>query len=373
MDDTIYKENRLLRRKLDNLLRQARTNEKKQGLFDTFGFEIIGASTPAELRDLLLIQMQARFQLQDVVLCIVDYDKDTERLFYGFDDEAKSIFENNLIILDMEKDHDKIRSLSFFPLLGPRVLETYSWLTERLGHTELFQSAALLPLIRSNKIIGAMLLISGDYNRYQSSHATDFLQKLSAMAAVAIENCLNQRRLEEIGYQDVLTQAYNRRYFDLRFKDEIARSLRKQEHLACMFLDVDYFKKVNDTYGHHVGDMVLMNMVSIIKEQVRACDIVARYGGEEFVVALPGTGPERALDIAGRLRDSVNAQAHTCYEQNLAVSISIGVTTLQSSDIQGPTDIEGVASLMLDRADKALYCAKKNGRNRVEVYSVECD
>ncbi len=100
----------------------------------------------------------------------------------------------------------------------------------------------MLPLIRSEQVIGAILLVSGDCNRYQSSHATDFLQKLSAMAAVAIENCLNQQRLKEIGYQDVLTQAYNRRYFDLRFRDEIERSLRKRENLACMFLDVDFSK-----------------------------------------------------------------------------------------------------------------------------------
>ena len=263
MEDTIYKENRLLRRKLDNLLRQARTNEKKQGLFDSFGFEVIGASTPAQLRDLLLFQMQARFQLQDVVLCIVDYDKDTEHLFYGYDEEARAIFENNLIILDLESEQEKIQSLPFYPLLGAKVLKNYHWLVERLGDSEQFESAALLPLIRSEQIIGAILLVSGDSNRYQTSHATDFLQKLSAMAAVAIENCLNQQRLKEIGYQDVLTQAYNRRYFDLRFRDEIERSLRKQENLACMFLDVDFFKKVNDTYGHHVGDMVLMNMVEM--------------------------------------------------------------------------------------------------------------
>ncbi len=138
MEETIYKENRLLRRKLDNLLRQARTNEQKQGLFDSFGFEVIGASTPAQLRDLLLFQMQARFQLQDVVLCIVDYDKDTERLFYGYDEEARLIFEKNLIILDVDEDQEKVQSLSYYPLLGAKVLKNYHWLVERLGDTRAF-------------------------------------------------------------------------------------------------------------------------------------------------------------------------------------------------------------------------------------------
>lgn len=372
MEDTIYKENRLLRRKLDNLLRQARTNEQKQGLFDSFGFEVIGASTPAQLRDLLLFQMQARFQLQDVVLCIVDYDKDTERLFYGYDEEARLIFENNLIILDVEEDQEKVQSLSFYPLLGPKVLKNYHWLVEGLGDNEHFQSAALLPLIRSERVIGAILLISGDYNRYQSSHATDFLQKLSAMAAVAIENCLNQQRLKEIGYQDVLTQAYNRRYFDLRFRDEIERSLRKQESLACMFLDVDFFKNVNDTHGHHIGDLVLMRMVSIIKEQVRACDIVARYGGEEFVVALPATSVEVAKEVAERLRVTVNSEVHNFYEKQLSITISIGIAILAQPVGVDHTDSDAIARDMLERADKALYCAKQNGRNRVVVFTHEC-
>jgi diguanylate cyclase (GGDEF)-like protein len=140
-----------------------------------------------------------------------------------------------------------------------------------------------------------------------------------------------------------------------------------------MFLDVDFFKKVNDTYGHHVGDLVLMRMVSIIKEQVRACDIVARYGGEEFVVALPGTSLDLAKEIAERLRASVNAEAHTFNDNDLLISISVGLTTLEQLDRYEHSDVDDIAGRMLDRADKALYCAKKNGRNRVVVYSTDCD
>ena len=369
MEDTIYKENRLLRRKLDSLLRQARTNEKKQELFDSFGFEIIGSSTPAQLRDMILFQMQARFQLVDVVLCIVDYDNDADRLFYGHDDEAREIFGNKLFILDSEANKDKVDSLSYYPLLGQKVLVDYNWMLEDIESVECCESAAFLPLIRSEKIIGALLLISQDINRYQSSHGTEFLRKLSAMTAVAIENCLNQQRLKEIGYQDALTQAYNRRYFDLRFKDEIERSMRKDENLACMFLDVDFFKKVNDTYGHHVGDLVLMRMVAIIKEQVRACDIVARYGGEEFVVALPGTNLDVAKDIAERLRTTVFSEKHHFYDKELSITISIGLTTLQDIDLGMNHDSTNVSKLMLDHADKALYVAKESGRNQVVVFT----
>ncbi len=368
MEETIYRENRLLRRKLDNLLRQARTNEKKQELFDSFGYEVIGATTPAQLRDLLLFQMRSRFQLQEVVLCIVDHGKDTERLFYGHDEDAKQNFSDRLIILDVEKDRDRIDMLSYFPVLGSKVVREFGWLLESCTNRDSFESAALLPLIRSEQIIGAMLLISGDYNRYQSSHGTTFLQKLSALTAASIENCLNHQRLKEIGYQDALTQAYNRRYFDLRLKDEIERSLRQHDDLACMFLDVDFFKKVNDTYGHHVGDLVLMRMVAIVKEQVRACDIVARYGGEEFAVALPDTSLDKAKEIAERLRLAVNAQSHHFYDETLNISVSIGLSALSDVEADGNSTDE-IAAMLLGQADKALYYAKENGRNQVIIYS----
>ena len=371
MEDTIFNENQVLRRKLDNLLRQARTNEKKQGLFDSLGFEIIGSSNPEELRDMLLLQMPARFQLQDVVLCVVDFEKDTECLFFCNNEEAKPIFGHKLKILDPETDRDKIQTLKNFPQLGEKVLQHYSWLLDDIDNRQLCESAALLPLIRSERIIGALMLISSDVNRYQTSHGTEFLQKLSAMTAVAIENCLNQQRLKEIGYQDALTQAYNRRYFDLRFKDEIERCLRNKDDLACMFLDVDFFKKVNDTYGHHIGDLVLIRMVSIIKEQVRACDVVARYGGEEFAVVLPGADINVAREIAERLRINVHNEKHVFYEYELTISVSVGFTTLSSLDVTSVHDSEDIAQQLLDHADQALYSAKENGRNQVVIYSNE--
>jgi diguanylate cyclase (GGDEF)-like protein len=364
----LYKENRVLHRKLDSLLKQARTNEKKQELFDSFGLEVIGSSTPAELRDMLLTRLQVRFKLRDVVLCVVDCEEDAEHLFFGYDEEARLLFDRRMLFLRPGTDLEKIQSLSSCPVLGTEVLKNYSWMLDGLGNHQQHQSAAFLPLIRGSNVLGALLLISSDYDRYQSGHATDFLQKLSAMVAVALENCLNHQRLKEIGYQDVLTLAHNRRYFDQRIKDEIARSLRKQEDLACLFLDVDHFKKVNDTYGHHVGDMVLMQMVSIIKEQVRACDIVARYGGEEFVVALPGTGLERAKEIAERLRVSVYAAPFTYNDDQVEISISVGLTSIGLPGDDEKQDIDVIATRMLEHADKALYTAKENGRNQVVIY-----
>lgn len=369
MEEIIFIENCKLKRKLDNLLRLARTNEQKQELFDSFGIEVISTTNPAQLRETVLLQMRERFHLQDVVMCLIDYDKDTEKLFYGYDCEAKVQYASNLLILDVEKHQARISSLSKFPILGSSIISKYFWMLENLDVQTSAKSAALLPLIRGEVLIGCLLLLSGDESRYVPGIATNFLQKLSAMTAVAIENCLNQQRIKEIGYQDPLTQAYNRRYFDLRFADEIERSLRNNENLVCMFLDVDFFKNVNDTYGHPTGDLVLTQLVQLIKEQVRACDIVARYGGEEFSIVLPGVSLKLAIDIAERLRQKVEVDKRlSCAEHALHVTVSIGLESLSCIN-EISLDAKEIGKLMLKHADKALYNAKATGRNQVVAYS----
>lgn len=369
MNESIYDQNRELQRKLDQLLKQARANEKKQELYETFGFEIIGASTPKQLRDLLLSQIVSRFQLLDGVLCLIDHHKDTERLFFERDEEARLQLENKLLILDTLKDAGIIQSLVNHPLLGAEALKKYPWMIANLKTRNQIRSAAFLPLLRSDRVIGALLLLSQDPHRYQEGVGTLFLQKLSAMTAVAVENCLNQQRLKEISYQDVLTQAYNRRYFDLRFKDEIARCVRWDDDLICMFLDVDYFKKINDTHGHQTGDLVLRRMVSLIKEQVRSCDIVARYGGEEFVVALPSTSLQAAHEIAERLRLAICSTPMSFLNKQFRVSVSIGMASLRGLLTAQQHDLDYICSTLLDSADKALYEAKEGGRNQVAVYA----
>ncbi|MBX3629825.1 MAG: sensor domain-containing diguanylate cyclase [Nitrosomonas sp.] len=366
--------NRLLQNRLDDLIKHARDNEKKQAQYETFGFEIIDANTPAELRYLLLSKLKARFHLQDVVLCLIDQQKDTARLFLDQHEKSRMNHKNRLLILDSVKDSACIGTLSKTPLTGVGVITQYPWMIAGLKNKDHFKSAAYLPLMRGIRITGALLLLSQDAQRYAHGIGTLFLQKLSSMAAVAVENCLNQQRLKEISYQDVLTQVYNRRYFDLRFKDEIARSLRWRDDLVCMFLDVDHFKRINDTYGHQTGDNVLVHVASLIKTQVRACDIAARYGGEEFVVALPATSLQSAHEIAERLRQAVCSNLHSFQDKQFQVSISIGMANLQGLNLllqHNGQDCESIGTMLLARADAALYRAKEEGRNQVAVFSTD--
>ncbi|SFK68316.1 diguanylate cyclase (GGDEF) domain-containing protein [Nitrosomonas aestuarii] len=376
MISLIHSRNRLLQNKLNELIKQAKDNEKKQELYEAFGFEVIGANSPEELRNLLLSDFVTRFQLKDVVLSFIDRHQDAERLFFGHDEEARINYEKRLLILDIVKDAGVIASFIKEPLLGRAVFEKYCWMMTGLITRDQIKSAAYLPLLRSGRIIGAMLLLSHDGNRFPQGVGTLFLQKLSAMTAIAVENCLNQQRLKEISYQDVLTQVYNRRYFDLRLNDEIARSIRRDDDLTCMFLDVDHFKKINDTYGHQAGDQVLISLVSQIKNQVRACDIVARYGGEEFVVALPATTLQIAHEIAERLRQTASSTMHRVQGRQFQISISIGIANLRSADMfqqRDEQDCNIISTMLLARADKALYRAKASGRNQIAVFTYDTE
>jgi diguanylate cyclase len=182
-----------------------------------------------------------------------------------------------------------------------------------------------------------------------------------AYAYVIIEDVTDtvdrERRLDALAMKDVLTSAFNRRFFERRLDEEITRSGRYRRSLALVMLDIDHFKKVNDTYGHLFGDQALRAVVEAWTSGLRASDIVARYGGEEFCVLLPEAGREKALPLAERLRTSAAAAEIRCGELRGRITVSGGVAFLREGD--SPEDL-------LKRADDALYRAKDRGRDRIE-------
>jgi diguanylate cyclase (GGDEF)-like protein len=168
------------------------------------------------------------------------------------------------------------------------------------------------------------------------------------------------KRLELLSITDGLTRLYNHRYF----QDELARafeeSMRYERPLSLAIVDIDFFKKVNDTYGHAVGDEVLKCVSKIFRESVRATDLVARYGGEEFAVMMPETELADAITFAEKIRSLVESTIADTQAGPLKVTVSIGVAA-------APRTRARSAKEMVVHADKALYRAKRNGRNRVEA------
>jgi len=180
------------------------------------------------------------------------------------------------------------------------------------------------------------------------------------LASIAIEHCLANEQLERQAYTDFLTELANRRHFLEQAESELKRSLRYNTHFSLLMVDVDYFKSINDQYGHKTGDMVLKALAGILKDSLRQVDIVGRLGGEEFAAILPETGAAEAWEAAERMRSAVaNALMRSDTEMPFHVTISVGVATLSAKS----NDIE----TLLRQADIALYAAKNHGRNQVRL------
>lgn len=185
--------------------------------------------------------------------------------------------------------------------------------------------------------------------------------------ALALQTAADLQRislLESENISDPLTKVYNRRYLDRRLEEEVARSKRYSLGLSVLMIDIDHFKRVNDTYGHQGGDTALSTMGHLLKTALRDLDVVARYGGEEFMVLCVNTGIDGAALVAERLRHLVESHPVEIADasggsQTIQINISIGVAGLSAS-------IDSKAAL-IQAADKALYRAKQEGRNRVVV------
>jgi len=168
-----------------------------------------------------------------------------------------------------------------------------------------------------------------------------------------------RKEIEEMAITDGLTGLFNRGYLEYRLEEEFHRAKRNHTSLSCMIMDIDYFKNVNDTHGHHIGDMVLKDIAQVIKGNVRDYDIVGRYGGEEFIAVLPHTSVGMAKRMAERLRKIIKKLTIA----DITVTVSIGVTRNMPDD-RGIEDI-------IKRADKNLYRAKKSGRDCVRLSDSE--
>lgn len=210
------------------------------------------------------------------------------------------------------------------------------------------------PLTSEGEIIGC--IVARSTLDKLSKRDISYLEQLTRQSAITINRANTYSKVLQYATLDALTNLNNRRQFEIRLKQEIATTKRQKNPLCAMMIDIDFFKKVNDTYGHASGDEVLRTVASIIKAQLRESDIPARYGGEEFAVLLPYTHIDEAKIVGERLRKAVEEASIQLDKLNINVTISMGLAEL-TPDLSGEE--------LFKLADKALYEAKESGRNRV--------
>jgi diguanylate cyclase (GGDEF)-like protein len=215
----------------------------------------------------------------------------------------------------------------------------------------------VIPVLSDGKMMAAFRLVrSAPFD----PDDRQFLEVIAAQVSLALSRIKFIATLQTLSVTDALTGVPNRRYWDLRLAEEIARAQRYRYPLAVLMVDIDHFKRVNDTYGHQVGDVALQQVASRLRSNLRRTDVLARYGGEEFGVLAPQTSLEAAKVLAERLRHAIASEPiWVNSDLSIPLTISVGVAVFPE---HGQNESDLVAA-----ADAALYRAKEEGRNCVRV------
>jgi diguanylate cyclase (GGDEF)-like protein len=223
-----------------------------------------------------------------------------------------------------------------------------------------FRRVLGVPLKVKNQVIGVINVTDDQKTGPFSDGDVELLGLFADQAAIAVENARLFAEVQRLSNTDELTGLYNRRQFFELAGCEFERACRYRHPLSAIMIDTDHFKQVNDTYGHAVGDQVLKDMGTRFRENLRKIDIIGRYGGDEFSILLPEDDLDSAHHAAERLRRCIADSPVDTNQGPLAVTVSVGVAAFSQ-------DCLSLKSL-LDRADIAMYVAKENGNNRVEIY-----
>ena len=350
----------ILQSHLDRLVERVQRNELTLKEFQDLEMRLLSLNSLKELTEHILQDVQLAFALDSLSLVLAD--KDTEIKQFLLEDGFRfEEFSNLLLLADVDLFKSKL-GVSQRIMLGKSgdVLAAEFW----PANTSRPAAVAVLPFVRRGVCLGCLVLGSQEVDRFQPTMDTYFLERLSKVLSVCMENTINYEQLKRSSLFDTLTGVNNRRFFEQRLNEEVLRSLRTTDCLTCLFVDIDFFKKVNDTHGHQVGDLALKHAADSLKSQLRSNDIIARFGGEEFVVLLPTASEEKGCEVAERMR--------TCIESSvlklqggaaLKMTVSIGTSTFVVEKVGSHKNID--TAVLIEVADKALYQAKNSGRNQV--------
>ena len=225
------------------------------------------------------------------------------------------------------------------------------------------KSHLTLPLTSEGDILGCISLNSDRPNAFDAQDL-QFFSVIGYQMAATLKHFLRFSTVKNMATYDTLTGLCNRRYFEERLAIEADRSLKATLPLSLVMVDIDHFKRVNDTFGHTEGDRVLREISSVLKSSVRRKDLVVRYGGEEFILILPETNLEESYTIAERIRRAVETTPFKIGNIRLSLTISLGISNFPSHGARSKEE-------MVEMADQALYDAKRGGRNRVCIFGGE--
>lgn len=345
-----------LKEKIEGLSHEIKKKEKELAFFEDIGKTLTSA---LELKDILNVIMEKmKKMIKAEAWSIIPVDEETKELVF-----EKSRGEKGRRV---EKFRLKIGegiagwvAKEGIPLVIPDVSKDPRFFKE-IGRSLQFKIRSILcvPIISKGKVLGVLEVVNKLRDEPFSKDDLDLLMKLMDHAAVAIERASLYQKMAELVITDDLTKLFNLRYLNRTLDIEVERSMRYGTSVSVIFMDLDYFKNVNDSYGHLMGSKVLTELAQILLKNLRGIDIVTRYGGDEFVVILPQTSPQAAYNIAERIRKAV---AQFTFLKKEGISLKLTASFGVASYPEHAKTKEDIIRL----ADEAMYRVKDKTRNDV--------
>jgi diguanylate cyclase (GGDEF)-like protein len=241
----------------------------------------------------------------------------------------------------------------------------FNWLDSKYIGSDLTHFAEAKEIIAHRENQFELKVLQNDASRHYEFRVTELKEKDKILGTVYFMRDITKQKgiiqeLNHLASYDSLTHVYNRRRFMKEVKAESLRAKRYNTSLSVLMIDIDFFKKINDFYGHLIGDEVIKTVALTCNERLRRTDVIGRYGGEEFAILLPATNMENAMNVAESIRMQIEEMETTYSEHKIRVTVSIGISTVKGN-VSEDIDMDH----LIDQADMALYQAKNNGRNRV--------
>lgn len=335
-------------------------NEIDINMKDLFLLKIFGAQVSLKLQNIVLNeQSKINVEFHDSMKNIAKIIETQYELSYIvpiIGEMLDRFISDHLIYVFLKLDNE-------FKLVWPkacndeRIFDAIKIVTPQMdSHLTHNNKIGVFPLVSENELSGC--IVARSTLDSLSKRDIAYLEQLTKQASTTINRANTYSKVLQYATLDALTNLNNRRQFEIRLSQEIATTKRQNNPLCAMMIDIDFFKKVNDTYGHASGDEVLRTVANIIKEHLRESDIPSRYGGEEFAILLPFTNLDEAFVVGERLRKAVESKEIELENQNIHVTISMGIAEFSKNE---------TGEQLFERADKALYKAKENGRNQVVI------
>lgn len=331
----------------ETLLATLKKNDEIARKFQAIETKILSILNFNDLFEILLAEIRNKFQVPYVWLTLIEKERDTDIL---------GILERSKIL---ETDLNIVSSGTFFGLI-PRSTQPLLVNDDLKPFYRLFppikkflvKSMAIAPITLDGQIIGSLNQADFSYLRFTPGIDTSLLENLALKVSLCLANVTAHEKLKFLAYHDPLTGSLNRRVMESILRREFQRARRYNNSLSLAFLDIDYFKKINDRYGHDIGDETLVHLSRNLERMVRNSDVVARFAGDEFIVILPETTPKEAIAMMDRIRTHFLEHPLILDDIRIPISISFGIADVEDTTID-------TAEALIKAADTELYRMKK--------------